>query len=146
LSQFNYSGDSSESGKRAAVDLKGAVQHYLKSVDAGLAGLPIVAKAFASGEGLATLLVKAGVATRGDSHQVLSRFTRGFSQADMFDFVLVGKGKDRADHKLMGMALVPNIFPHADSRGSTNTCHSSSCFPPICREPQLPTCSAGLLP
>jgi hypothetical protein len=111
LSQFNYSGDPSESGKRAAVDLKGAVQHYLKSVDSGLAGLPIVAKAFASGEGLATLLVKAGVATRGDSHQVLSRFTRGFSQADMFDFVLVGKGKDRADHKLMGMALVPTLFP-----------------------------------
>jgi hypothetical protein len=68
-----------------------------------LAGLPIVAKAFASGEGLATLLVKAGITTRGDSHQVLSRFTWGFSQADMVDFVLVARGKDRADHKLMGM-------------------------------------------
>jgi hypothetical protein len=62
-----------------------------------------MARAFASGEGLATLLAKAGIATPGDSQHVLSQFICGFSQADdLFDFVLVGKGKDRADNKLMG--------------------------------------------
>jgi hypothetical protein len=85
------------------VDLKAAVQQYLKSVDPRLAGLPIMARAFASGEGLATLMVKAGIAKPGDSQQVMTCFTCGFSQADdMFDFVLVGKGKDRADVKLTG--------------------------------------------
>lgn len=60
-------------------------------------------RAFASGEGLANLVTKAGVATPNESQQFVSRFTCGFTQADdMFDFVLVGKGKDRADHKLMG--------------------------------------------
>ncbi|KAK4155868.1 hypothetical protein C8A00DRAFT_31311 [Chaetomidium leptoderma] len=98
-----YTGDPAEGGERAAVDLKAAVQQYLKSVDPRLAVLPIMARAFASGEGLATLLVKAGLAKSGDGQQIVSRFTSGFSQADeMFDYVLVGKGKDRADHKLMG--------------------------------------------
>ena len=82
-----------------------AVQHYLRSIDSALAGLPVSAKAFASGQGLATLLMKAGFARgREDALQVVSRFTSGFSQSDdMFDFVLVGKGKDRADYKLMGL-------------------------------------------
>lgn len=85
------------------MDLKAAVQQYLKTVEPGLAGLPVMARAFASGTSLATLLVKAGVAKWGDSPQAVSRFTSAFSQADdLFDFVLVGKGKDRADHKLMG--------------------------------------------
>ena len=43
------------------------------------------------------------MAKPGDSQQVVSRFTTGFSQVDdMFDFVLVGKGKDRADYKVAG--------------------------------------------
>ncbi|KAH6855903.1 hypothetical protein B0I37DRAFT_442664 [Chaetomium sp. MPI-CAGE-AT-0009] len=97
-----FSGDPAEGGERAAVGLKGAVQQYLKSFDPRLAGIPVMARAFASGEGLATLLAKSGIAQPDDSHQVVSRFTSGFSQADdLFDFVLVGKGKDRADHKLM---------------------------------------------
>ncbi len=73
------------------------------SVDPSSAGLPVLVRAFASGEGLPYLLAKAGITKQADSHDVLSSFTRSFSQADdMFDFVLVGKGKDRADHKLMG--------------------------------------------
>ncbi|KAK0715432.1 hypothetical protein B0H67DRAFT_239948, partial [Lasiosphaeris hirsuta] len=98
-----YYEDPTEGGERAAVDLRAAVRAYLQSVDASLAGLPIIVKAFASGEGLAYLLSKAGMTSRADSQDMVSRFTRGFSQADdMVDFVLVGKGKDRADHKLMG--------------------------------------------
>lgn len=97
-----YYDDPVDGGERAAIDLRAAVRHYLQSIDGGLAGLPIMVKAFASGEGLAYLLSKAGIAAQGQSQEVVSRFTRGFSQADdMFDFVLVGKGKDRADHKLM---------------------------------------------
>ena len=100
----HYTDGPGEVGERAAVELKAAVQQYLRSVDPTLAGLPVVAKAFAFGEGLGTLLVKACIARgREDASQILLRFTCGFSQADdMFDFVLVGKGKDRADHKLIG--------------------------------------------
>ncbi|KAK3304970.1 uncharacterized protein B0T15DRAFT_398785, partial [Chaetomium strumarium] len=103
-----YTGDtdnSGDGGERVAVDLKAAVQQYLRSIDPALIGLPVVARAFASGEGLAILLVKAGIA-KGleDAAQILSRFARGFSQVDdTFDFVLVGKGKDRADYKVMGL-------------------------------------------
>ncbi|KAK1834233.1 hypothetical protein QBC39DRAFT_399304 [Podospora conica] len=98
-----YRDDAADGGERAAVDLRAAVRQHLKSIDDGtLAGLPIVVKAFASGDGLAYILSKAGIIRQGDAQDVVSRFTRGFSQADdMFDFVLVGKGKDRADHKLM---------------------------------------------
>ncbi|KAK4448364.1 hypothetical protein QBC34DRAFT_381271 [Podospora aff. communis PSN243] len=97
-----YRDDPADGGERAAVDLRAAVRQHLQSIGGGLAGLPIMVKAFASGEGLAYLLSKAGIASQGQSQEVVSRFTRGFSQADdMFDFVLVGKGKDRADHKLM---------------------------------------------
>lgn len=82
------------------------MQDYLKTVDSDIAALPIVARAFASGDGLATALTKAGVTGSGDAQRVVFRFTSGFSQAnDMFDFVLVGKGKDRADHKLMGLSV-----------------------------------------
>lgn len=92
-----------DGGEHAAVDLRAAVRQHLQSIDGALAGLPIVVKAFASGDGLAYILSKAGIIKQGDAQDVVSRFTRGFSQADdMFDFVLVGKGKDRADHKLMG--------------------------------------------
>ncbi|GAB1316540.1 hypothetical protein MFIFM68171_06750 [Madurella fahalii] len=98
-----YAADAAEGGERAATDLRSSVRHYVQSIDPDFASLPVVAKAFASGEGLAHLIAKAGIAKAGDSQRVLSRFTCGFSQADdMFDFVLVGKGKDRADHKLIG--------------------------------------------
>jgi hypothetical protein len=73
-----------------------------------------MAKAFASGEGLAYLLTKVGIARPKESQQFLSRFTCGFSQADdMFDFVLVGKGKDRADHKVMGWFCRARLFPQS---------------------------------
>lgn len=79
------------------------MRQYLKSVDPDLAALPVMAKAFASGEGLAHLMSKVGIVKPKEAQQFLLRFTCGFSQADdMFDFVLVGKGKDRADDKVMG--------------------------------------------
>jgi hypothetical protein len=109
-------GDPAEGGKLAAVDLRAAVQQYVKSVDPRLGSVPIMARAFAPGDGLATLLAKAGIANPGDSQYVLSRFTRGFSQADeLFDFVIVGKGKDRADNKLMGQ-FSPESFPPCPSK------------------------------
>lgn len=114
LSQFDdkyYRTDPADGGERAAVDLRAAVRQHLQSLDGALAGLPVVVKAFASGEGLAYILSKAAIIKQGDAADAVSRFTRGFSQADdLFDFVLVGKGKDRADHKLMGECRVPSSF------------------------------------
>lgn len=99
-------------------------------------------KAFASGEGLAYLLSKAGIASQAQSQDVVSRFTRGFSQADdMFDFVLVGKGKDRADHKLMGEFPVMR-FP---SRVVLSD-RDSSGVPTVCRESLMPANPACWLP
>jgi hypothetical protein len=82
-------------------------------VDLTLAGVPVVARAFASADGLAILLAKAGVARgREDAPQILSRFASGFSQADdMFDFVLVDKGKDRADCKITGLFPALLLYP-----------------------------------
>jgi hypothetical protein len=84
--------------------LKALVERHLKSVDSALADLPLVAKVYASGDSLPNLLEKACLAEDAqDSHQALSQFARGFSQADdRFDFVLAGQGLDRADCKVMG--------------------------------------------
>ncbi|KAK4134662.1 hypothetical protein BT67DRAFT_441826, partial [Trichocladium antarcticum] len=99
-----YSQDPAGDGERAAIGLQTAVREYLEMVNPRLAALPVVARAFASGDGLARLLGKAGIVRAKESQQFLASFTSGFSQADdMFDFVLVGAGKDRADHKLTGV-------------------------------------------
>lgn len=95
------------------------MKHHLRSVDESLVGLPVVAKVFASGDGLTHLLEKSAFARPGKSLEVVSLFARGFSQADdLFDFVLLGtpssigqagklRGYDepRVDHKLMGKSL-----------------------------------------
>ncbi|KAL2134833.1 hypothetical protein VTI74DRAFT_10729 [Chaetomium olivicolor] len=155
-----YANDMADGGERAAVDLHAAVQGYLKSTDPRLAALPVVTKAFASGEGLATLLVKAGMSTTGDAPRAVSRFTRGFSQAgDTGEFVLLGKGKDRADHKLMGECLIKGVssslsflafFPsHSVKHLRYWTADSSThprCLPSVRGKSKLPACSPGLLP
>ncbi|KAF7549187.1 hypothetical protein G7046_g8427 [Stylonectria norvegica] len=98
-----YKGDAAEGGERAALAIRGAVREYLQSLKSEYADMTIIVKAFASGDGLAYALGKAGVFAVNNSQYALSRFTSGFSQVeDLFDFILVRKGKDRADHKLIG--------------------------------------------
>lgn len=104
-----YANNLEEGGKQAAMDLKAKVQEYLQSVEPDLGHLPVIIKAFANGDGLARLLVRAGI-IKNDTG--LSLFTSGFSQADdLFDFVLVGKGKDRADQKITGEIILPSSSP-----------------------------------
>lgn len=87
------------------MDLKTAVQGCLQSIDQELGKLPILVKAFASGEGLSQTLMRAGLVK---DAQYLPLFTSGFSQADEhLDFVLVGKGKERVDTKVNGIPLPP---------------------------------------
>lgn len=119
------------------------MRQYLQSTGTSLAALPIVAKAFASGEGLAHVLTKAGIAKQADSHHVLSRFTCGFSQADdMFDFVLVGKGKDRADHKVIGKSC----WGELPGSWESDLTMSPRCIPTIRGKSILPAHSFRCLP
>ncbi|RYP82292.1 hypothetical protein DL770_005630 [Monosporascus sp. CRB-9-2] len=95
-----YFDDPVEGGKRAALALRSAVKKWWKAENPSLGDIPVVVKAFANGDGLAQLLLRAGMVKRDNA---LASFASSFSQADeMFDFVLVGKGKDRADHKITG--------------------------------------------
>lgn len=60
-------------------------------------------KAFASADGLSQLLVRHKVIS---SPIALWEFAKGFSQSSqLFDFVLVGTGKDRADKKIEGTMI-----------------------------------------
>ncbi|RYP42111.1 hypothetical protein DL767_000476 [Monosporascus sp. MG133] len=95
-----YFDDPVDGGKRAALALGSAVRKWWKAENPSLGDIPVVVKAFANGDGLAQLLMRAGMVKRDNA---LASFASSFSQADeMFDFVLVGKGKDRADHKITG--------------------------------------------
>ena len=109
-----YTGDPAEGGVRAALDLKAAVQEYLLKLNPDFGNLPIIVRAYAS-EGLGYFLQKAGL-FKTDS---LSAFTRAFSQADdLFDHVSIGKGKDRADHKIMGKLCI--LDPSPRPQGASN--------------------------
>ncbi|KAK3389250.1 hypothetical protein B0H63DRAFT_506886 [Podospora didyma] len=60
--KYYHSEDPADGGALAVVDLRAAVRQYVQSIDVRLAGLPITAKAFASGEDLAHLLANSGTA------------------------------------------------------------------------------------
>ncbi|KAL4902074.1 hypothetical protein BDW74DRAFT_181236 [Aspergillus multicolor] len=90
-----------DGGLRAALDLRTAVQKYMKKAQPELAGLPIVVKAFANYDGLSQLLVRMKLFK---SLLWLNNSAKSFSQAfDTCDFVVVGAGKDRADEKIKGV-------------------------------------------
>lgn len=87
-------------GANAAHDLKCAIQEYFVKDWPHLVKLPLMVKAYANIDGLSTALRRAGMLEAADR---LPLFALGFSQADsLFDFVAVGNGKERADHKIRG--------------------------------------------
>ncbi|RDW68759.1 uncharacterized protein DSM5745_08519 [Aspergillus mulundensis] len=105
-----------DGGRRAALDLRTAVQEYLKKEQPELAGLPIVVKAFANYDGLSQLLVKMKLLK---NLLWLNGFAKGFSQAfDTCDFVLVGAGKDRADEKIKGKSQATRSWSDDDVKAN----------------------------
>ncbi|KPM40587.1 hypothetical protein AK830_g5963 [Neonectria ditissima] len=96
-----YQGDPAEGGKRAALDLRAAVQEHIRNTKPELVQVPIVVKAFASGHGLAESLAKNGLFTADNAKNGVFRFASGFSEADdQFDFVFVGVESSRGNHKI----------------------------------------------
>ncbi|KAK3940250.1 hypothetical protein QBC46DRAFT_385688 [Diplogelasinospora grovesii] len=92
---------SPDGGRKAALDLRTSIQDYLRKTMPDLVNLPIVVKAFANADGLSYVLIKSKIIT---SANMLWDFAKGFSQTcELFDFVLVGSGKDRADKKIKGI-------------------------------------------
>lgn len=92
-----------DGGRQAALDFREAVREYIGKKLPHLSSLPIIVKAYANGDGLSRLLVKANIINQPLS---LIDFVKGFSQAyETCDFVLVGTGKDRADVKIKGKCI-----------------------------------------
>ncbi|EFX05878.1 ccch zinc finger DNA-binding protein [Grosmannia clavigera kw1407] len=91
-----------EGGSKAAKDLREAVrQHLLMMYGEQAAGLPVIAKAFASGHGRINVLERTTGMKRYDAQKTFLNFMAGFSQTEeLFDFVVVDRGKERADRKL----------------------------------------------
>jgi len=87
-------------GEHAADELLARAREYLRGIMNDSEKLDILVKAFANLEGLAFALVRDGRLK--DAGQ-LRAFVTGFSsRLAFFDFVDVGVGKERADHKIRG--------------------------------------------
>ncbi|OCL02108.1 hypothetical protein AOQ84DRAFT_424365, partial [Glonium stellatum] len=85
-------------GEQAADELLARTREYLRGIVNDSEKLDILVKAFANLEGLAMALVRDGRLK--DAGQ-LRAFVTGFSsRLAFFDFVDVGVGKERADHKI----------------------------------------------
>ncbi|KEZ41701.1 hypothetical protein SAPIO_CDS6877 [Scedosporium apiospermum] len=85
-----------EGGRKAAVDLRVAVQSHLREKDPALAEFPVVIKAIANGDGLPGALQKLSL-----QPSAATEFAKGFSNTfGTSDFVFVSRGKDRVDEKI----------------------------------------------
>ena len=86
-------------GKQAADMLKKSVSSWSKSLELS-EGVQIAVRIYANARGLADTCRKAGIVS---SPEVVEDFFRGFTQGDdLFNFIDVGSGKDRADNKMKG--------------------------------------------
>lgn len=88
-------------GKEAAGLLWGAVRDYAQSLVPGLSSdYKIVTRVYANIKGLGDVCNRAGIV---ESPAIMEDFMRGFTGSkQLFDFIDVGSGKDRADDKVSG--------------------------------------------
>ena len=86
-------------GKEAAARLWSALHQKVKLLELP-SDVKIVTRIYANLKGLAETCVKAGITTRADTMEDFARAFTGSKQ--LFDFVDVGMGKDRADDKVSG--------------------------------------------
>ncbi|KAF7187199.1 hypothetical protein HII31_11454 [Pseudocercospora fuligena] len=88
-----------DGGKKAARQLKLAAAKYLASLEGMPKELRIAARLYTNVSGLAQTCVRAGLVS---SVTIVEDFFRGFTYGDdLFDFIDVGYGKDRADGKII---------------------------------------------
>ncbi|KAH9827470.1 zinc finger protein [Teratosphaeria destructans] len=96
----SYLRDGENGGRRAADALNRAVKRWTAEnvVDCKTLDVKVVVRVFANIKGLATVCTNGGIISSPD---VLEQFARGFTRGNnLFDFVDVGYGKDRADSKV----------------------------------------------
>ena len=88
-------------GREAAGQLWGAVRDYVHQKMPSISSdYKIVTRVYANLKGLGDACVKSGIV---NSPSLLEEFARGFTGSkQLFDFVDVGSGKDRADDKICG--------------------------------------------
>ena len=88
-----------EGGQQAALRLESQTQSYLKGFH-GLDQLEIIVRIFISLDGLSNVYKSLGIIS---DVNAMRQFMVGFVQArGLFDVIDVGKGKERADHKMKG--------------------------------------------
>lgn len=90
-------------GKEAANKLWNAIRDNVHQTMPSLTPeYKIVTRIYANLKGLATTLYYAGIV---EKPTVVEEFARGFTGSkQLFDFVDVGSGKDRADDKIIGIS------------------------------------------
>ena len=97
-------------GKEAAALLYAHVQKYIhQNIPELPSDYKIVARVYANLKGLADVCNRAGIL---DSPTTMDDFMRGFTgNKQLFDFVDVGMGKDRADDKISGQSRLLPVHP-----------------------------------
>ncbi|KAI4186106.1 MAG: hypothetical protein L6R41_003678 [Letrouitia leprolyta] len=89
---------SEEGGRNAADELLARVKRYLKGLGLDMNNTDVVIRAYANLRGLGKACIKNGLMR---ATADLSLFANGFTgRQPLFDFVDVGLGKERADHKV----------------------------------------------
>lgn len=105
-----------EGGKQAAYALRSVVAAYVGSQKDEV---EIIAKVCANMQGLGRAMRRDGCL---DSEQELKDFSLGFTQAKAsFDFIDVGRGKERADSKIKGMISISDSGRSRDTREPPTT-------------------------
>ena len=104
-------------GKEAAGQLWTAVRDYVHQKMTGLSSdYKIVTRIYANLKGLGDVCYRSGII---ESPGILEDFMHGFTGGkQLFDFIDVGSGKDRADDKICGDLLVPFGDFHAQLKAN----------------------------
>ena len=98
-----------EGGKAAADEMLLKIREHMRSFMKDSDSVDVVVRAYANLKGLGKACVKNGKmkSSIGDLHL----FANGFTQRRaLFDFVDVGSGKERADHKIRGEWLPKRVL------------------------------------
>ena len=100
--QEGYLKDGGAGGSSAAHDLHNTVRRYMDDMIDDSRNWQIMVMMFANLDGLSRKLAHIGMIQHPG---VLNEFASSFSLSQpMFNFIDVGRGKERADHKLKGQS------------------------------------------
>lgn len=91
-------------GKQAADVLRKSISIWYRSTLELSENVQIAVRIYANVKGLAEVCRRANIVS---SPEIIEDFFRGFTQGDdLFNFIDVGPGKDRADTKMKGLFLM----------------------------------------